>query len=141
MTNPAASTHSVVIERDLPHPPEKVWRALTQSNLIQQWLMENDFEPTLGHKFNLRSAPVQGWNGIIDAQVLAVEPERLLSYTWASMGLASKVTFTLTATPAGTHLRMEHSGFPSTDSMSYKGATYGWNSFLGKLEQVVGGLA
>jgi len=141
MTDPAASTHSVVIERDLPHPPEKIWRALTQSNLIQQWLMENDFEPTLGHKFSLRMPPVQGWNGVIDGEVLAVEPLRLLSYTWASMGLPTTVTFTLTPTPTGTHLRMEQSGFPSTDSASYKGATYGWNNFLGKLEQVVAGLA
>jgi uncharacterized protein YndB with AHSA1/START domain len=141
MTDPAASTHSVVIERDLPHPPEKIWRALTQSNLIQQWLMENDFAPTVGHKFNLRMPPVQGWNGVIDGEVLAVQPLRLLSYTWASMGLPTTVTFTLAPTPTGTHLRMEQSGFPSTDSASYKGATYGWNSFLGKLEQVVGGLA
>jgi uncharacterized protein YndB with AHSA1/START domain len=141
MTDSAASTHSLVIERDLPHPPGKVWRALTQSNLIQQWLMENDFEPTLGHKFSLRTAPVPGWNGIIDGEVLAVEPERLLSYTWASMGLASKVTFTLTATAAGTQLRMEQSGFPDTESNYYKGAKYGWQNFLGKLDHVVAGLA
>ena len=140
MTNPAASTHTLVIERDLPHSPEKVWRALTESNLIQQWLMQNDFEPTVGRAFNLRMAPVQGWNGVIDSKVLAVEPHRLLSYTWATMGLESVVTFTLTAAGAGTHLRMEQSGFPSTDSQSYNGATYGWQNFLSKLEQVVAGL-
>ena len=140
MTAPAASTHSLVIERDLPHTPEKIWRALTETNLIQQWLMENDFEPTPGHKFNLRSPPVQGWNGVIDGEVLLVEPQRLLSYTWSTMGMASVVTFTLTATAAGTLLRMEHSGFPSTDGPSYKGASWGWQNFLGKLENVVGGL-
>jgi uncharacterized protein YndB with AHSA1/START domain len=140
MTDPAASTHSLVIEREFPHTPEKIWRALTQSNLIQQWLMENDFEPTSGHKFNLRAAPVQGWNGVIDGEVLEVEPHQLLSYTWSSMGLPTTVTFTLTATAAGTHLRMEQSGFPSTESPYYKGASWGWQSFLGKLEQVVGGL-
>jgi uncharacterized protein YndB with AHSA1/START domain len=140
MTDPAASTHSLVLERELPHAPEKIWRAITESNLIQQWLMQNDFEPTVGRKFNLRSTPVPGWNGVIDCEVLSVEPQRTLSYTWASMGMKSVVTFTLTATPAGTHLRMEQSGFPSTDSPYYKGASYGWQSFLGKLDQVVEGL-
>lgn len=140
MTDPAASTHTLVIEREFPHAPEKIWRALTESNLIQQWLMENDFEPSAGRAFTLRMPPVQGWNGVIDGEVLEVEPQRLLSYTWVSMGLKSVVTFTLTATAAGTHLRMEQSGFPSTESASYRGATYGWQGFLGKLEQVVGGL-
>ncbi len=140
MTDTAVSTHTLVIERDLPHPPEKVWRALTESNLIQQWLMDNDFEPTVGRKFNLCMPPVQGWNGVIDSEVLALEPQRLLSYTWSTMGLATTVTFTLTGTAAGTHLRLEQSGFPSTESASYKGANYGWQSFLGKLEQVVAGL-
>jgi uncharacterized protein YndB with AHSA1/START domain len=140
MTESAATTHSLVIEREYPHAPEKIWRALTESTLIQQGLMENDFEPTVGREFKLRSTPVPGWNGVIDGEVLAVEPQRLLSYTWGSMGLKSVVTFTLTATAAGTQLRMEQSGFPRTESASYKGAKYGWQSFLGKLETVVAGL-
>lgn len=140
MTESAASTHTLVLERDFPHATEKVWRALTESNLIQQWLMENDFEPTLGRTFNLRMAPVQGWNGVIDCEVLAVEPHRLLSYTWSTLGLPTTVTFTLAATATGTHLRLEQSGFPTTDSPSYKGASYGWQGFLGKLEQVVAAL-
>jgi uncharacterized protein YndB with AHSA1/START domain len=140
MTDTPASTHSLVIEREFPHAPEKIWRALTESNLIQQWLMENDFEPKVGHTFNLRMPPVQGWNGVIDGEVLTVEPQRVLSYTWGSMGLKSVVTFTLTATATGTQLRMEQSGFPSTESASYKGASYGWHAFLSKLDQVVGGL-
>ena len=141
MTDPTANTHTLIVEREIPHPPEKIWRALTESNLIQQWLMENDFEPAVGHKFNLRMPPMQGWNGVIDSEVLAVEPHQLLSYTWASMGLASTVTFTLTPTAGGTRLRMEQSGFPDTNGPNYKGASYGWQGFLGKLEQVVGGLA
>ncbi len=58
MTNIASATHSVIVERDLPHPPEKVWRALTQSALIEDWLMPNDFEPRVGHKFNFRATPM-----------------------------------------------------------------------------------
>ena len=140
MTDTAAATHSLVIERDLPHAPEKVWRALTETNLIQQWLMDNDFEPASGHKFKFRSTPVQGWDAIIDGEVLTVEPQRLLSYTWTTMGMPTVVTFTLTGTAAGTLLRMEQSGFPAIDSLYYKGASWGWQNFLGKLEHVVRGL-
>jgi uncharacterized protein YndB with AHSA1/START domain len=139
MTN-TATTRSLVIERDMPHSPEKIWRALTEGALIEEWLMKNDFQPVVGHKFQFRSTPVPNWNGIIDSKVLAVEPPTLLSYGWASMGLESVVTWTLTPTASGTHVRMEHSGFPSEESASYKGAKYGWTSFIGKLEQVVGGL-
>jgi uncharacterized protein YndB with AHSA1/START domain len=130
-------TTSVVIERDMPHPPEKVWRALTSQPLIEDWLMANDFEPKVGHRFSLRTNPVGGWNGLIDCEVLAVEPPKRLSYIWASMGLESVVTFTVTPTPAGARLRMEQSGFPVDAVQNIRGAEYGWNSFLGKLEQVV----
>ncbi len=102
--------------------------------------MKNDFQPVVGHRFQFRSTPVPGWNGIIDSEVLVVEPTSRLSYGWASMGLESVVTWTLTPTASGTHVRMEQSGFPSEESASYKGAKYGWTSFIGKLEQVVGGL-
>jgi uncharacterized protein YndB with AHSA1/START domain len=135
MTDPV-KTHTLIVEREMAHPPAKIWRALTESNLIQQWLMENDFEPTLGHKFNLRMPPMQGWNGVIDSEVVAVDPIRLLSYTWGSMGLATTVTFTLTPTAGGTRLRMEQAGFPDINGPNYKGASYGWQGFLGKLEQV-----
>ncbi|HSY82851.1 MAG TPA: SRPBCC domain-containing protein, partial [Gemmatimonadaceae bacterium] len=91
------TTRSVVIEREMPHPPEKVWRALTQGALIKQWLLDNDFEPTVGHTFQFRSTPVPGWDGIIDAKVLVVdEPNKRLSYTWESLGLVSVVAWTLT---------------------------------------------
>jgi uncharacterized protein YndB with AHSA1/START domain len=140
MTNTAASTHTLTIERELPHPQEKVWRALTEGQLIEAWLMPNDFEPVVGHRFQFRSTPAPGWNGIIDSEVLVVDPKSRLAFSWATMGMESAVTLTLTPTAVGTHLRMEHSGFPSEESASYKGAKYGWTSFLGKLEDVVGGL-
>ncbi len=139
MTN-IATTRSLVIEREMPHPPEKIWRALTQGSLIAEWLMTNDFSPVVGHRFQFRATPVPGWNGIIDSEVLAVEPNSRLSYGWASMGLETVVTWTLTPTPGGTHIRMEQSGFPSEESASYKGAKYGWNSFIRRLEHVVRGL-
>src|SRR5580698_2446399 len=97
-----AATRSLVIERELPHPPEKIWRALTQGALIREWLMDNDFQPVINHPFTFRSAPMPGWNGIIDCEVLAVEPNKTLSYTWNSMGLESVVVWTLIPTSGGT---------------------------------------
>lgn len=137
MRTPDTSTHSVIVEREFPHSPENVWRALTEGLLIQEWLMDNDFQPVTGHKFTFRSTPVPNWNGIIDCEVLIVESNRKLSYSWNSMGLESVVTFTLIPTDAGTHVRMEHSGFASDQDAAYKGATYGWQKFIGKLEHVV----
>jgi uncharacterized protein YndB with AHSA1/START domain len=131
-----SATRNVVIERDMPHPPEKVWRALTTGALIEDWLMANDFEPTVGHRFTLRTQAVGGWNGVIDCEVLAVEPPERLSYTWASMGLECVVTFTLAPTASGAHLRMEQSGFPADATQNIRGAEYGWTNFLNKLDQV-----
>ena len=135
-----ASTRTLVIEREMPHPPEKVWRALTQSSLMEEWLMKNDFEPRVGHAFNFRATPVPGWSGVIDCKVLAIEPITRLSYTWGSMGMESVVAWTLTPTESGTHVRMEQSGFGPDQDAAYKGANYGWQRFIGNMERVVGGL-
>jgi uncharacterized protein YndB with AHSA1/START domain len=135
-----AATRSVVIEKELPHPPQKIWRALTEGPLIQEWLMENDFQPAVGHAFTLRMKPMPGWNGIIECQVLAMEPCKTLSYTWGTLGLGTVVTFTLTPTDTGTHLRVEQSGFGPDREANYKGAQYGWQNFIGNLERVVAGL-
>ena len=80
MTEATPAMRSVIIERDLPHPPEKIWRALTQGHLIEEWLMKNDFKPVVDHRFKLRA----DW-GAVDCQVMAVEPNKTLSYTWAPM--------------------------------------------------------
>jgi len=140
MTTPATETRTLVIEKTFPQPPQKVWRALTESPLIARWLLNNDFEPRPGHKFQFRSEPVQGWNGIIDCEVLNVDPLKQLSYTWGSMGLETVVLFTLTPSGAGTLLRMEQSGFGPDYEHAYKGANYGWQNFLGTLEKVVADL-
>ncbi len=140
MTETGATNRTLTIERELPHPQAKVWRALTEGQLIDEWLMKNDFRPNVGHRFQFRSTPAPNWDGLINSEVLAVEPMTRLSYSWATMGMESVVTFTLTPTAGGTNLRMEQSGFPSEESASYKGAKYGWTMFIGKLEQVVGGL-
>jgi uncharacterized protein YndB with AHSA1/START domain len=140
MTNPTTPTHSLVVEKEMPHPPEKIWRALTQSTLMEKWLMNNDFQPVVGHRFSFRATPVPNWNGVIDCEVLEVEPNSRLSYTWGSMGMKTIVAWTLTPTKGGTHVRMEQSGFRSEEDANYKGARYGWQKFTGSLERVVGGL-
>lgn len=129
----ATETRSVVVEREIAFPPEKLWRALTQPHLIEEWLMKNDFVPVPDHRFSLRAE----W-GAVDCRVLAIEPNRKLSYTWAAMGLDSVVTWTLTPTGTGTHLRMEQSGFRADQQQAYQGAQYGWPKFMAALEQVLG---
>jgi len=133
----SAPTRTLVLERDMPHPPQKIWRALTEGALIEEWLMSNDFQPVVGHRFTFRAAPVPGWSGVIDCEVLVVEPNSRLSYSWGTLGLGTTVTFTLTPTESGTHLRMEQSGFAPDQDRNYKRAQYGWQNFLGNLERVV----
>ena len=132
MTTTAAETRSVIVEREVPFPPEKVWRALTQPHLIEEWLMKNDFRPVVDHRFTLRA----DW-GSVDCRVLAVEPSKTLTYTWEAYGLESVVTWTLTPTGGGTRLRMEQTGFRPDQQQAYRGAKYGWQKFFANLEQVV----
>ncbi len=139
MNATATETRAVVVEREFSHPPEKLWRALTQPHLIEEWLMKNDFKPAVGHHFNLRG----DWGGVLDCEVLAIEPHKELSYTWnfkhddAAFNLTSVVTFTLTPTPTGTHLRMEQAGFRPDQKQAFGGARVGWQQFLANLEQVL----
>jgi uncharacterized protein YndB with AHSA1/START domain len=132
-------TRSVVVERDLAHPPEKLWRALTQPHLIAEWLMQNDFVPNVGHRFRLSGE----WGGVLDCEVLTVEPHKTLSYTWghthadAAFDLQSVVTFTLTPTSTGTHLRVEQTGFRPDQKQAFGGANAGWRKFLANLEDVL----
>ncbi|MGO9941106.1 MAG: SRPBCC family protein [Terracidiphilus sp.] len=135
--NDTAPARTLVIERDLAHPPEKIWRALTEGPLIQEWLMSNDFQPVVGHRFSFRAKPMPNWNGVIDSEVLVVEPNARLAYSWGTLGLQTVVTWTLTPTERGTHLRMEQSGFPSEEGANYKGAKYGWTNFINNLDRVL----
>src|ERR1700686_4998531 len=117
----AAATRSLVIERELPYPPAKIWRALTEGALIKEWLMDNDFQPVVSHRFNFRATLVPNWNGLVDSEVLVVEPNQKLSYSWNALGLESVVVWTLLATKGGTLVRMEHSGFRPDHEAAYRG--------------------
>ncbi len=135
----ASELKTVVVEREISHPPEKLWRALTQPHLMEEWLMKNDFRPEVGHKFELRGE----WGGVLDCEVLDIEPNRSLSYTWnykhedPAYDLKSVVTFTLTPTGNGTHLKMEQSGFRPSQKQAFGGAHAGWRQFLDKLEDLL----
>lgn len=125
-------TRSVVVEREIAHPPERIWRALTQPHLIEEWLMKNSFAPVIGHRFDVEAE----W-GAVQGQVQAVELNRTLTYTWDTKDLRSVITWTLTPTASGTLLRMEQSGFRPDQEPYFRGATAAWPRFLTALEEVL----
>jgi len=132
MTDTATELRTVTVEREIAYPPEKIWRALTQPHLIAEWLMNNDFAPVADHRFKFTA----DW-GSVDCQVQTVEPNRTLAYSWDAMGLESTVTWTLTPSGSGTHLRMEQAGFRRDQEQAYQGAKIGWRHFFAGLEQAL----
>ncbi|CAN5712617.1 SRPBCC domain-containing protein [soil metagenome] len=142
--NDIAAQRSLIVERTMPHPPEKIWRALTSGPMMETWLMKNDFQPVLGHRFNFRATPMMGWNGVTDCEVLAVEEPHRLVYSWnasgeqAEGGLKTVVSWTLTPVDGGTAVRMEQSGFRPEDEGGYRSMGGGWPGILGRLEQAAG---
>ena len=139
------------IVRHYPHPVEAVWRALTDPALIPRWTSTGaggrpeGFSPVAGTKFRFVAKPKPGWNGIVDCEVLVVDPLQRLSYNWGvgdpGGGLQWVVLWTLTPVEGGTHLRMEQSGFGPNQQAAYQGANYGWQKFFGGLERVLAGSA
>lgn len=127
-----AERKSVVVERDLAHPPERVWRALTQPHLLAEWLMRTDFEPRTGHSFSFTA----DW-GAVECKVLEIEAERRLAYNWGDGVLDTVVTWTLTPILGGVRLRMEQTGFRRDQPRYLMGATAGWPRFLDRLEQLL----
>ena len=125
-------TRTVTLERQIPYPPEKLWRALTQPHLLAEWLMQTDFVAEPGHSFRFTA----DW-GAVDCKVIKIEPLRSLSYRWDAMGLESVVTWTLTPTAGGTHLKLEQTGFRPDQGQAFHGARFGWTSFLDRLETLL----
>ena len=137
----APTTKSIVVERVMPHQPEKVWRALTTSELIADWLMKNDFQPVVGHRFQFRATPMPGWSGVTNCEVVEVDAPRRLAYSWgdgseSGSGLQTLVTWTLTPAEGGTLVRMEHSGFRPDDEGGYQAMGGGWPRIVAGLERV-----
>jgi len=116
----------------MPFPASRIWRALTQPELIAEWLLKSDFAPEVGRAFRF----VQDW-GEIECRVIEVEPETSLAYTWAAFGLESTVTWTLIPTGQGTRLRMEQAGFRRDQEEAYRGARAAWTGYLRRLEAML----
>jgi uncharacterized protein YndB with AHSA1/START domain len=130
-------TRTVVVERQFAAPAEKLWRALTQPHLLEEWLMKTDFKPVKGHQFTLSKNPTPDISVVIDGKVLAVEEHKTLSYTWSAYGTQTVVTFTLTPVEGGTMLRLEQAGFPADNKAAIKGANASWPGFLTELEKLL----
>ncbi len=132
MADPELRT--VVVERDIAHAPDKVWRALTQPHFIEEWLkMKPDFSAEVDRPYKMTA----DW-GEVEGKVLESEPHRTLSYTWSAFGLDTVVTYTLTPTPRGTLLRVEQAGFPTTVEYAYQGAQQAWPEYLVAIEELLG---
>ena len=145
MNEQLTAARSIVVERLMPHPPEKIWRALTEAHLIEQWLMQNDFEPRLGAEFMFRAKPMGDWDGTVRCTVTAFDPPRRLAYSWKGgsvsnpnygSALESVVEWVLSPEPTGTRVRMEHSGFGPRNEMAFEAMSSGWPRGLERLEQV-----
>lgn len=132
MNDATAKLRAVIVERDIRYPPERVWHALTQPHLLQEWLMQTDFAAEVDRSFTFRG----DW-GSVDCRVLDADPYETLSYTWNALGLESAVRWVLTATPSGTHLRMEQTGFRKDQEQAYQGAKAGWPRMIDKLQAVM----
>jgi len=132
MNDMPGDTRTITIERDFACPVEKLWRALTQPHLIAEWLMSSDFKPVADHPFSFTA----DW-GSVACRVLEIEEHQTLSYTWDAHGLESIVTWTLTPTATGTHLRMEQTGFRPDQQQAYHGARVGWRRFLDQLDALL----
>ena len=133
-TTAQAQTKSLSFEFDLQHPPEKVWRALTDPALLAEWILPViGFKLEPGAEFTFKTQAYPGWDGTVNCRMLEIEPMRKLSYAWTVPFLDTVVTFTLTPTASGTRLSLVQSGFKEDQRKEFGGARYGWKMMGGKL--------
>ncbi|HTF86845.1 MAG TPA: SRPBCC domain-containing protein [Planctomycetota bacterium] len=123
---------TLVFDVDYPHPPDRVWAAITSSAAIGEWLMANDFAPELGRRFQLRAKPMPGWSGIVDCEVVELEPPGRMVWRWKSDHIDTTVSFTLVPTPTGTRLHLVHDGFRGPRGHFVSWMMRGWKGILRK---------
>lgn len=134
-----AATQSLSFDIDVPHPPETVWRALTDPDLLAQWLLPVvDLDLTPGAAFTFMAEPQPGWDGVVQCRLLDIDPLRRLRYAWVVGDIDTVVTFTLAPTAEGTGLSIVQSGFRLDQKKNLGGARYGWAKMT---EALVGLLA
>lgn len=124
-------TQSIRYEFTFPHPPERVWAAITDSATIARWLMPNTFAPVLGHRFTFTREPIPqiGFDGTSHCEVIELEPPSRLAYTFVGGGLDTVIRYELVPVDGGTLLRFEHSGFDTShpvQAFSFKVMGGGW---------------
>lgn len=137
-TDPS-QTDRLAFALDLQHPPEKVWRALTDPALLAQWLLPVfEFRAVPGVAFTFKTQPHPGWDGTVHCRTLESETERKLSYTWVVGDMNTVVTFTLARMGTGTRLTLVQSGFRPDQKQNFGGARYGWKLMGGKLLELLG---
>ena len=136
-----SNRQSIEVDQFLPHPPSRVWRALTDPDQLARWLMPNTFQPRVGHEFTLDA----GEHGLTHCQVLELEPERLLRMSWKNDPLDTVVTMRLVPEGTGTRLLVEHAGFDPSDHRqrtAFDAMDRGWNgSIFRALEDTLDALA
>ena len=133
-TTAPAQTDSISFEFDLRHPPAKVWRALTDPVLLNEWLLPVvDLKLEPGAAFAFKAQPQPGWDGAVNCRFVEIDAQRKLSYAWTVPFLETVVTFTLTPTASGTRLSLVQSGFRPDQKQNFGGARYGWKMMGGKL--------
>jgi len=134
----APHTESIAFDFDLPHPPEKVWRALTDPALLSEWLLPAlNFKLETGNEFTFSAPPQPGWDGRVDCRLLEIEIHQKLSWSWVVGDIDTILTFTLTPTASGTRLMVVQSGFKPDQKRNVAGARYGWKMMGGKLMEVL----
>ncbi len=137
-----SQSESLTFEFDLPHSPDKVWRALTDPALLTEWMMPViDFGLAPGTTFLFKAQPQPSWDGIVNCRMLEVDTHRKVSWSWIVGDLDTVVTFTLTPTPGGTQLSLVQSGFKPHQKQNFGGARYGWKMMGGKLVDLLGRIA
>jgi len=132
---------SLELEFDLPHAPEKVWRALTDPKLLAQWLLPvvgGDLGLVPGAEFTFKTQPYPNWDGSVNCRFVEIEAQRKLRYTWSVPFLETVVTFTLIPTETGTRLSLVQSGFKRDQKREFGGARYGWKMMGEKLVDLLG---
>jgi uncharacterized protein YndB with AHSA1/START domain len=141
VTDNTARSQSEAIEFqfDLRHPPEKVWRALTEPALLAEWLLPVvNLNLTAGQEFTFRAQPVGGWDGVVNCRMLHSDAPNKLSYAWVVGDIDTIVTFTLAPTPDGTRLTLVQAGFKPHQKKNFGGARYGWRMMGDKLLELLG---